>query len=289
MTGEALGLRAGDWRLSVNPALGGSIASLTWRERSVLRPTPEGTDDILQTACFPLTPYANRIMGARFNFGGRRVSLPVLDAFAPHALHGDGWLKPWRVEAATVDSAVLVHDHAPGDWPWAYRTVQAFTLSEAGLRIDLSLRNDSEEPAPAGLGLHPYFPRGAATRLTLTADGAWDVNAPGVPWRMIAPRDPLDWSGGRAVAEAPFIDHAYSGWDRRARIDQDDHAVLIGASDTCTITQVFTPLGEDFLCVEPVTHRPDALNGAPDARGAMTVLQPGEVLAMWMTLGAVQR
>ncbi len=279
-----IALSAGDWRLSVDPALGASVAALTWRDRPILRPTPQGNGDILRTACFPLTPYANRVMEARFVFGGRAVSLPVLDAFAPHALHGDGWLSPWRVEAATADSVVLAHDHAPDAWPWAYRAVQTFTLDEAGLRIDLALRNDADEPAPAGLGLHPYFPRGPATRLTLAAAGAWDVGAPGVPWRTIGPGDPLDWSGGRAGAEAPFIDHAYCGWDRRARIDQDGHAVLIGASDNCPIAQVFTPVGEGFLCIEPVTHRPDALNGAVDAPGAMAVLEPGESLAMWMTV-----
>jgi len=277
-------LSCGDWRLTLRPDLGGSVEALTWGDVPILRPTPPGTRDILQTACFPLVPYANRIMGGGFAFDGRDVRLPVLDAFAPHALHGDGWLAPWRVGAQAADSATLIHDHVSGAWPWAYRATQTFTLSEAGLRMDLSLRNGADEPAPAGLGLHPYFPRGAATRLTLCADGAWDATSPDVPWRPIVAGDAMDWSGGRRVEDAPFIDHAYSGWDGCAHLDQGDHAVRIAASDNCPIAQVYAPTGADFLCVEAVTHRPDALNGAPGERGAMAVLQPGETLAISLSL-----
>ncbi len=277
-------LTCGDWRLILRPDLGGSIEALTWRGVSILRPAPPETGDILQTACFPLVPYANRIMGGRFAFEGRDVRLPVLDTFAPDALHGDGWLAPWRAEATGTDAAILIYDHAPGAWPWAYRAVQTFTLSDAGLRIDLSLCNAADEASPAGLGLHPYFPRGDATRLTLEADGAWDVTSSDVPWRPISAGDGMDLSGGRRVAEAPFIDHAYSGWNGRARLDQGDHVVRIAASENCPVAQVFTPPGEDFICVEPVTHRPDAVNGAPDARGSMSVLQPGETLCMSLGL-----
>ena len=69
--------------------------------------------------------------------------------------------------------AVLAIEHEADDWPWAWRAEQRFTLSDHGLRIDLELVNTDRRPMPAGLGLHPYFPGTAATRLRAGTKAVW--------------------------------------------------------------------------------------------------------------------
>jgi len=64
-------LTAGDWICELRPGLGGAITSLGLGGGPVLRPTPETASAILETACFPLVPYANRIADAGFQFQGR--------------------------------------------------------------------------------------------------------------------------------------------------------------------------------------------------------------------------
>ena len=64
-----IALAAGDWRATLKPERGGAMLTLDWRGRPVFRPTPEDATDILETACFPLVPYANRIADGRFHFG----------------------------------------------------------------------------------------------------------------------------------------------------------------------------------------------------------------------------
>ena len=278
-------LAAGDWVATVRPGLGGAITGLTWRGQPVLRPTPDGTETILETACFPLVPYANRIADGRFVFGGREVELPVLDPFAPHALHGDGWLRPWTVEATDSASVTLSLNGGGDHWPWRWTAVQTITLDEGGLRIDLAMTNDSDQPAPAGLGLHPYFVRPADGRLTLAADGVWLTDAREIPERLVSPAALVDWSGGQALASAPFVDHAYAGWSGRATIAGGGRVVTVAASDNCHWTQVYAPLEADFVCVEPVTHRPDALNAPAGEDAGVAVLAPGETLSIWMTVG----
>lgn len=273
-------LQAGDWRLTLRPVLGGAVDSLTWRGRPILRPTPQGAGDSLQTACFPLVPFANRVVDGGFHFEGERVALPVLPAFAPHALHGEGWRATWRIEQGTDRSARLAHTHeaVAGRWPWRYRAEQVFDLDEDGLTLALSVRNDDARVMPAGLGLHPYFPRDGDTRLAFGADAAWDVNAPGMPRRAVAPGGPLDWSAGPRVDGMPFTDHAFSGWGQEARLIHDGLTIRVSATGAPCV-QVFTPPGEPWFCVEAVSHRPGALNW-PGEPFDMARLAPGESLTL---------
>lgn len=282
-------LQAGDWRAEIRPDLGGAVTALEHGGRPVFRPTPAGTTDILATACFPLVPYANRIADGRFAFEGRAVRLPVLDAFAPHALHGDGWLRPWRVESLDVDRAVMSLDWpgvAEGEvgWPWPWRAVQSVALSPEGLTVTLELANTGDEAMPAGLGLHPYFVREPDASLDLRAEGVWLTDEREIPCALASPSALMDWAGGAPVTSAPFVDHAYAGWRAPALLSGGGRMIRIGASSNARWVQVYAPQGADFLCVEPVTHRPDALN-APDAATPGPVrLSPGESQTVSMSV-----
>ena len=276
-------LQHGGWRLAVRPELGCSIASLTHGGRDVLRPTPEGVTDILQTACFPLVPYANRIAEGRFSVGGQTVNLPVHDRFAPHALHGDGWLASWTLLEQSEASARFIHRHDADGWPWPYEAVQTFTLSASGLRIDLSVLNLGETPAPAGLGLHPYFPVGDQTRLQLTAEAVWAVDAGLIPTAPVRPAEVFDWSPGPRVADAPFVDNCYAGWGGAAHLIEPDRTITITASPNAGWAHIYAP-GLGYCCVEPVTHRPDAVHAPDGEDSGLVVLEPGRALSMWMEI-----
>ena len=275
-----IALRRGGWRLVLRPEIGGAIASLDRDGVDILRRMPDGSTDVLDAACFPLTPYANRIAGGAFAFEGRTITLPVQPAFAPHALHGDGWLSEWRVEAGSEASATLVHQHTPDQWPWAYEARQVFTLDEDGLTVTLSMTNLSDTAMPAGLGLHPYFPVTGTTRLRFAATQVWGGGVDEVPTTLLPVTELFDWSGGARVTDAPFVDNAYVG---------DGAAVLTDAGRTTTVTasanaawrHIFVP-GGDFCCIEPVTHRPDAAHAPDEEVSGWTVLASGETLSMGM-------
>lgn len=279
-------LAAGEWAAELRPELGGAVTALRRGERDVLRPAPKGATDPLETACFPLTPYANRIAGGRFVFEGREVVIPTLPAFAPHALHGDGWLKPWSVEDATTDRAVLRLDGgADAHWPWAYRARQTVSLNQDGLTIRLDMTNASSEPMPAGLGFHPYFPRPEGTRLKAATTGVW-TGPEIVPDRLAASGWIADWIGQEVDAAAravALIDNAYEGWSGVAELADGDGVTTVTAD--ADRLHVYAPPGEDFCCLEPVTHRPDVFNQAAPGEGGSVVLAPGESLSLRMTVG----
>lgn len=280
-------LAAGEWTASVQAELGGALLALNWRGSPILRPSPNGVEDILQTACFPLVPFANRIADARFVFGSREVTLPTLDRFAPHALHGEGWLLPWAVESLDDQAVVLTCSGGGDAWPWPWTAVQTIALTDAGLRIDLSMTNRADEPAPAGLGLHPYFHRPVDARLTLQADQVWLTDAREIPHQLAPSGELIDWTDGQAFADAPSVDHAYAGWSGLATVAGEGRTAVLRAGDNAGWAQIYAPIGETFVCVEPMTHRPDAIHAPASENSGLAVLAPDETLAMSMSITAL--
>lgn len=268
------------WELTLLPALGGSVGSLRWRGHDILRPTPPDARDPLQTASFPLVPYANRIANRRFDFGGRQWALPANFGAHPHSLHGVGWQRPWEIAHADEDSITLTLEHPGGSgWPWPFRAEQHFGLGAEGLSMRLMLRNMADEAVPAGLGFHPYFPRHADSSLTAKLDAAWTSDATQLPLARVAAAHFGDWAAGESLTRPALVDNAHEGWDGRAHIEGGGLGIRLAATGADTL-HIYIPPGEDFFCVEPVTHLPDAIN-----LGGMPLLAPEDNLSIALHIG----
>jgi aldose 1-epimerase len=201
----------------------------------------------------------------------------------PHALHGLGWHQAWELTESGPDFARLVHTHdGKTEWPWPYRSEQHIRLDHQGLEMSITITNLADEPAPAGLGLHPYFRRSGETVVRFTAE-ALLVCEPGLlPTGELAPADTLAaWSDGAALPAAT-VDHCHTGWNGQAIITDARGEVLLTASNAGYL-HVYAPEDGSALCLEPVSHRPDARNTCP---GDMSVLAPGETLSLSMRITA---
>ncbi|NYZ12168.1 aldose 1-epimerase [Azospirillum sp. RWY-5-1] len=289
---DILNLTAGPLTCALCPRVGGSIARLVLDTAAgpvdLLRPTPDralpegsfggGTAD--QFASFPLVPFSNRIAQGRFTFDGRPVRLPCPPPHAPHAIHGHGWAAPWRLDAADGRSARLVYSHPADSWPWRYTAVQTLALDPEGLSVGMEMTNDSDAPMPAGLGVHPYFPKPPGTRLTARAGSVW-LNGPTILPERRAPVPPeWDFSTG-ATMDGVVIDNGFPGWDGTAVVSWPDRglALTMRADPLFRHLIVYAPPGGDFMCVEPVSHMTDAVNRRDVPDSGFTVLAPGERLA----------
>lgn len=273
-------LKAGGSEVTLLPRLGGSIGSFTVDGRAVMRPTPADAASPLDTACFPLVPYANRIADGRFTFAGRDYALPVnVDGFE-HPLHGLGWLKQWTVAEQSEDSAVLTCAHAAdSDWPWTWAAAQRFDLADGALRVVLEVTNRSGEAMPCGLGQHPYFVREDGAKLTFTASGVWLSDERMIPVET-APADAFgDFAEGSAPLPDTLTDNCWFGWNGHATWGDVEVS-----SPEAGFVHVYAPPGEDFLCIEPTSQMPDALSQPDFAAAGGTVLRPGETMALAMEI-----
>ncbi|ODP38758.1 hypothetical protein BFL28_01335 [Sphingomonas turrisvirgatae] len=263
----------------MQPELGASIAALDHEGRTVLRHAGDTPADPLDSGCFPLIPYANRIAHGRFGWDGTTHRLPLNFADHPHSLHGIGWQRRWTVAQHDAGRVALTLDHDGGEgWPWRFRAVQAVTLSPGVATIELSVANCEAARVPAGLGLHPYFPCDAATRLKARAREAWLSDETLLPLEPVPASTFGEWAQGAAVQGDTLIDHAHDGWDGTARIEQADHVLTLRAQGASAF-HLYRPPGMDFFCFEPVDHLPDAIN-----RGGMKRLAPGETRTLTLAL-----
>lgn len=265
-------LQHGAARLTVDPLRGGAIRAFDWHGIPIFRPTaPAAGDEPLETACFPMIPFSNRIAQGRFQFGGRTVQLSRNWSGDPHPLHGYGWRAPWSVLSGTTSSARIRFEGGADEWPWHYRGEQHFQLLRDGLSIELSIQNLSVTPMPAILGLHPYFSQAASATLQARLPQVWLTDEAALPVEEVP--TPVGWGfePGRIVNSIP-LDHCFSGWDGVATLRWPDRTVTMSAGG-CSCLQLYAPAGKDFFCLEPQSAASGALGRNAER---LTAIAPGE-------------
>lgn len=272
------------WRLQLDPSLGGSVLHLQHGDVELLRPASTGYTSPLDCAAFPLVPFVGRIDHGRFRVGHELIDLDATPGAEPHALHGHGWLAPWKIRSRSQGSVSFGYEHAPDAWPWRYLAEQIFSLDETSLALTLSVTNLSDSAMPAGLGWHSYF-RKEGARLHAPVQRWWPGSADDVPTvsESIVGRGMLE---GVDVADLG-LDSAFQRVGDLATVDWPHRGQRVTLETSANLRHclVYTPEGEDYFCYEPVSHAPNAHNShESSARTGLGWLGEGETLSATIRL-----
>jgi aldose 1-epimerase len=278
---EQVRLLAGTSVLEVSPQLGGSVMSLRWDGHDILQSAPASAPKPTPpfTAGFPLIPFSGRIAQGRFHWQGHDIALPANFPPEPHNIHGQAWSSEWETVRAGRSTLEIAFSHPKGAWPWQYGARQTFLLRDDGLSVEIMLRNEDAAPMPAGIGWHPYFPaKGAVIRAN--TESGWVLDDEGLPCARLGSMGGNDLREPREVASLN-LDHPFVAPEAETQITWPDRALAVRMKATNPFDHlvVFTPPGEDFFCVEPVSHVPNAHNLGlhPDMSG-LVKLMPGDTL-----------
>jgi len=283
----AITLTSQDLRCEITPALGGAIAGLWLDDTPVLRSTPaHDLVTVRQAGSYPLVPFSNRMGHAKLHWNGTNHPLVQTTADEPHAIHGVGWQRPWEVLESGPRFALLAYEHKPdAAWPFAFDSSQAYKLTDHELALTLSITNQSDQPAPVGLGWHPYFVKRERSRIFFEASGRWEMSPEKLPTHRL-PSHGLD-------ADCQFldVDHCFDGWHGVVHLRDELLHTRISANLSRLV--VFTNATRNFVAIEPVSHVNNAINlmnstGASAADMGVRVLQPGESMSVEMSI-AVER
>jgi aldose 1-epimerase len=286
-----ISLRFGESILEVVPELGGIIAryagSLAGRQMDWMRPAAPNDlarRDPEAASCFPLVPFSNRVRDGRFVFDGIEANIAPLPGL--HAEHGHGWRRPWSIDSRGNDRLSIVLELRDAGWPFPYDARQTFRLSKRGLSVELTLTNRSTRDMPAGIGLHPYFPRTPLCRLTACVDSMWQTDAEVMPTRLARPPEHADPNDGIAL-DRVSLDNCFTGWSGEATIEWPERAASLrmAADEPLRHLVLYTPPGEPYFCAEPVSHCTDAFNLAASGRTDTGTIRlaPGRTMSATVT------
>ena len=275
-------LQAGRLRCELRPDLGGCVAGLWLDGQPVLRSTPaRDLASSRQSGCYPLVPFSNRIGHAALVWQGTQHPLVRNNGDEPHAIHGVGWQRPWTVLEEDAGFAMLAYEHrADPTWPFAFDCSHTLRLHAGALEMTLAMTNQSHQPAPAGLGWHPYFPKRPGSRIAFHATGRWEMG----PDKLPTGRSPS--TGLDADCATLDVDHCFDGWDGAVHLH--DAAMRVRVRSALTRVVVYCSGTRDYLAIEPVSHVNNAAQlhaaGADPAALGLSILQPGESLMAQMAI-----
>ena len=270
--------------LTLAPAVGGSIVN--WRVLASGKPLLRHSDEQAvntglpgKLGCYPLAPWSNRIAEGGFDNPGGWLALTPNSPLDPLPIHGSAWQRVWQVVSQSKNEVVL---EVLCDTPFAYRAEQRFGLNNGELSITLRVTHLAEQPAWHGLGLHPYLPRTAGTRLQATASQVWMSDASKLPTGLAPVPEAWNFGALKALPET-LVDNGFCQWDGHCRIEQPqlDYALECQASGADYFL-LYCPPGLEFFCIEPVSHPVNAhhLPGRP----GLKLLEQGQSTQLDFTL-----
>jgi aldose 1-epimerase len=270
----------GGARLAVD-LRGGGLRELVDGDWHVLDGYPKGTLPHGRRGGV-LFPWPNRLRDGRWRWRGTDLQLDVTAPQTPVAIHGLVGSQPWSV-LATEDGAVTVGtllDPRTG-YPFRLAVAIDYALVPGRLTTTFRVRNTGEQPAPFGLGMHPYLHVGDRVddaELTLPVRTALDLDGGGLPTGGTRPFDGAIGRIGDRVLDDALTDLVRDddGW-ARARLSGPYGRIELAVDRAFHWLQVYTgdtlPPDErrHSVAVEPMTCPPNALADGAD----LVVLEPG--------------
>jgi galactose mutarotase-like enzyme len=275
----AISLRSEHLEVELMPALGARLHSLRAFGQQLLRsPDDPGEHerDPFFWGGYVMAPWCNRLAAEPVSIGGRLVDLRS-NFRDGTAIHGQVYARPWQ---RVAESSFEVSAGGDG-WPWPYRARLAVDVGPRGLTVDLSLRNEADEPMPAGLGLHPWF--GRPLELAVRAQSVFTSNIDSSPRpEPVAGAHDLRRLGSMAAdldatwAELgePPVELSWPAAGLAGRMEASSNAAEL-------FITAASPSDVDAVALEPQSHAPQGLRrllaGEP---GALDLLPPGGSLRL---------
>ncbi len=279
-------LAAGPTAFSVMPEVGLVGASLTHKGREYVNfhGGPDAARNGHTTGVPLLAPWANRLASESYRIGSKSVDLSDLSLHRDEnglPIHGlfvgrSGW-ELVSVKAQASSAAMVATFDASADeavmaaFPFPHELSVGFTVSPGRLMVSTTVTATGRRAVPISFGWHPYFqlPDVERDRIRL-----------GMPSRTRLVLDDRGLPTGEEHAEpASIVKLAGTSYDNAYRLGADRQLLLASGRRRLTVVfdrkypyaQVYSPMGADFIALEPMTAATNAL-----CQGTTPMVAPGE-------------
>jgi len=269
---KQVSLKSAAVEVDILPEVGARLHRLRAFGRDILR-APANPEEHIRDPFFwggyTMAPWCGRVDAGPVKVANRQLALRS-NFRDGSAIHGQVYAVPWEV----LDEGRFRVRGGGDAWPWPYEVTLQVGLEDTSVRLDYALTNSSDEPMPAGLGIHPWFLR--PLRVAVRATGVYSPNW-ATPVRAVQVAGPFDL---REVREMPpDLDATWTELaDPPVELEWPAAGVrstMRAAAESLVIVAA-SPGDVDAVAIEPQTHAPQGLrrlaDGEPDA---MTLLDPG--------------
>ncbi len=275
----------------------GACKQLRWTEKAIDNPIDllawnpsQPTNNSFEVGSFVLVPYSNRLFGGQLLSPNGTLTLPRNHPHSDVPVHGIGWQKNWQLVSSEPQRLVLGYSHlSDTHWPYDHSCEQTVTLKRSHVQFNLKLLNLSEQSMPAGLGFHPWFALDKECQLRFGSSTVWLQDARGWPMLEMPTSGQQDFDFSRwRKAHAVIQNHCHSRWSGLAELKRPEKklSLQISASPNLNHLIVYRKPGQDWLCLEPVSHATGAMS-LPHVKIGHTghhILAPGESMEVWMRI-----
>ncbi len=275
---EVLSSPDGAIELEIAPGLGARLHRLRAYGHDLLRTPPDlaaHARDPFFWGAYVMAPWCNRIAAGRTPVGDRVLDLPSNFADGT-AIHGQVYLRPWE---RVGHGAYRVEGGGDG-WPWRYEVESQAGVEDGQVILDLAVTNRSDDPMPAGVGLHPWFRRPVLVAIHADRVHRSNLATEPIPEQVAGPFDLRSMSEPTVGLDATWPDPGDPAADLRWP-DIGLAATLRIRSSGGRFVVAAAPRDPDSLALEPQTHAPQGIRRLLDGEpGAPSWLEPGASLRL---------
>lgn len=211
-----------------------------------------------------LFPMTGRLTGDVYRLHDTLYSMPV---------HGLVRNYPWEVrgtqrkDGAAITIGLRSDETMKQAFPFDFDVEFTYLLKGNTLTVCQAYTNLSGEDMPVSFGLHPYFHVKDKKNARIMLDFASYQDM--VSGKLIAGAGIPDFTEGSEVG-CLFLDVG----GQKAALEADGYRVELAFDGVYRHVLLWTLAGEDFICMEPWTAKPDALNTGEE----LIRIRPGETM-----------
>lgn len=271
-SGQTISLVAGDYHATI-VTVGAGLAALTFQGCHLVIPhKPEEMP--LAHMGKVLIPWPNRIARGCYRHQGHEYQLPINEHGSQAAIHGLLAWRDWQISELTQANVTLTVFLPPSyGYPFMLVSQVVYSLdAQNGLSVEISSKNIGTQPAPYGVGIHPYLTCNLMPvdeyLLQLPANQVYAVDEHTNP-TMLHDVDELDlnFSQPKNIGDTR-IDHTFkaqsSKWEMKITHPQKGLSVSLHADQPWLQVYSGEKLHRQGLAVEPMSCPPNAFNSGTD-------------------------
>ncbi|MDC2992406.1 hypothetical protein OAZ22_01805 [Pelagibacteraceae bacterium] len=243
----------------ISPEMGASITKFQDKKTGVdiFRPFPKDKK-IIKKNCyfsgyFATVPYFGAIHKKCFFYKNKYISLKKTHSLEPDTIHGEGWVNKWKVFKKTNSSVELLFKHnGKKSFPHKYQVIQKFKLIKNSLIISIKIKNLDKYSFDCGIGFHPWFFINKYSKVYSNSFLYIKNSQKNFDKRVLTKKKFLDLNKYK-------IDETFLKWSGSSRVQINKNTFLIiNNIKNVDNLHIYSPIKEDFFCIEPVTNIRDS-------------------------------